>query len=206
MAWRRHPLTLTLRTMAAAVDVKGGYVPGHSDSVAYLMTMMGREVGYSEESMRLLELAAYAHDVGKLRLPDSILLAERPLSIGERELIRQHPIWSASVTQGLEGTEAIVPWVLHHHEHFDGSGYPEGLVGDQIPWASRMLLVADAFQVMTVDRPYQVSRPRSAALEILQQNAGTQFCPTAVELLLSRGHWQAQDQENELASAPIRIG
>src|SRR4051794_32118863 len=155
MPWRRHPLTLTLRSMAGAVDIKGGYVPGHSDSVAYLMSMMGREAGYSPESIRLLELAAFAHDVGKLRLPDAVLLAQRPLTVEEEAMVRQHPVWSAHVAAGLEGAEAIVPWVRHHHEHWDGSGYPDGLSGEAIPWPSRMLLVADAFQVMTTDRPYQ---------------------------------------------------
>lgn len=190
--------------MAGAVDIKGGYVPGHSDSVAYLMSMMGREAGYSPESIRLLELAAFAHDVGKLRLPDAVLLAQRPLSAEEEAMVRQHPIWSAHVTAGLQGAEAIVPWVRHHHEHWNGSGYPDGLSGEEIPWPSRMLLVADAFQVMTTDRPYQVSRTRVQAMQVLDAQAGRQFCPTAVELLLARGLWMPPPGD-ELAEKPIRI-
>jgi len=185
------------------VDFKAGYVPGHSDSVAYLLSMMGREAGYSPEIIGRLELAAYLHDVGKIRLPDTILLAERPLSDEEFDRIKQHPRDSAAVAGGFAELEDVGPWVLHHHEHFDGSGYPDGLRAEEIPWPSRMLLVADAFQVMTTDRPYREARTRREALHILEDKAGSQFCPHAVGLLMARDHWTPADPP--LSAPPTRI-
>lgn len=189
MPWRRSPLVTSLRALAAAVDFKAGYVPGHSDSVAYLMSMMAREAGYGEQIAAQLELAALLHDAGKIRIPDSILLAERPLTPEEFRIIRKHPGWSAELATGYGEADFSFDWILHHHEHFDGSGYPDGLRGDEIPWPSRMLLVADAFQVMTSDRPYQRSRTRREALRILAECTGTQFCPVAVALLDGRTLW-----------------
>ena len=203
MPWRRSPLTVTLRALASAVDFKAGYVPGHSDSVAYLLSMMSREAGYPPDVIARLELAAYLHDLGKIRVPDSILLAQRPLRPDEFELIRRHPRDSAAVAHGFGELEDIAPWVLHHHEHWDGTGYPDGLRGNDIPWPSRMLLVADAFQVMTTDRPYQVARTRRAALGVLNERAGTQFCPAAVGLLIARDLWKPADPP--LSAPPTRI-
>jgi HD-GYP domain-containing protein (c-di-GMP phosphodiesterase class II) len=193
MPWRRSPTAATFRALAQAVDYKAGYVPGHSDGVAYLVGMMAREAGYDEYTTSRLELAALIHDVGKVRIPDSILLAERKLTEEEFAIIKRHPIWSANVAAAFNEMEDIVPWVRHHHEHWDGSGYPDGLKGNEIPWPSRMLLVADAFHVMTTDRPYQRSRTRREALVILSENAHTQFCPAATSLLLSRGVWIPAD-------------
>jgi HD-GYP domain-containing protein (c-di-GMP phosphodiesterase class II) len=200
--WRRSSLVTTLRALAAAVDFKAGYAPGHSDGVAYLIAIMAREAGYDEEITKQLELAALVHDTGKIRLPDNILLAERPLSTQEFTLVQQHPIWSAELAQGFNDLNFAVPWVLHHHEHFDGSGYPSGLAGDDIPWPSRMMLVADAFHVMTTDRPYQRSRTRREAFDILHEQAGRQFCPIAVELLETRCDWIPADPP--LSAPPTR--
>jgi HD-GYP domain-containing protein (c-di-GMP phosphodiesterase class II) len=201
--WRRSPLALTVRAIAVAVDAKAGYVPGHSDGVSYLLGLMAREAGYSEEIAQRLELAAYLHDAGKLRVPDRILLARRRLTADEFAVIRRHPVWSANVARGLEDMEWSVPWIEHHHEHFDGSGYPDGLAGGNIPWPARMMLAADAFHVMTTDRPYQRSRTRREALAVLRENAGQQFCPSAVELLEARSHWQPRD--DPLSGPPRRF-
>lgn len=186
MPWRRSPLAHTVRALAHAVDAKGGYVPGHCEGVAYLIGMMATELGYSAEEVAQLELAAMLHDVGKLHVPDSILLAERRLTEEEFDQIKRHALMGAEIVRQLDGVEYAVDWILHHHERWDGNGYPHGLKGDEIPWASRMLAVADAFHVMTTDRPYQAARTRNAALEVLQTNAGTQFCPVAIELLMTR--------------------
>lgn len=193
MPWRRSPTAATFRALAQAVDYKAGYVPGHSDGVAYLIGMMSREAGYDTFTTGRLELAALIHDVGKLRIPDSILLAERKLTEEEFTLIKHHSVWSANVAAAFDEMEDIIPWVRHHHERWDGGGYPDGLKGEDIPWPSRMILVADAFHVMTTDRPYQRSRTRREALEILQANTYTQFCPTASSLLQSRGKWIPAD-------------
>jgi HD-GYP domain-containing protein (c-di-GMP phosphodiesterase class II) len=203
--WRRPQILTTLRALAAAVDFKAGYTPGHSDGVAYLLAMMGREAGYDHETTLKLELAALLHDTGKLRLPDSILLAERPLRDDEFEIVRMHPVWSSEIAEGFEHLGFTMPWVRHHHEHFDGSGYPARLTSDEIPWPSRMMLVADAFHVMTTDRPYQRARTRAQALDVLHARAGSQFCPAAVALLDARQLWRPPDADDPLSQPPLLV-
>lgn len=203
MPWKRSSLYGTLRALAAAVDLKAGYMPGHSDGVAYLMGMMAREAGYDAQTVDRLELAALLHDLGKLAIPDSILLAERRLTDAEFEVIRQHPRYSAFLVSTLDHMDDLMPWVLHHHEHYDGSGYPDGLEADAIPWPSRMLLVADAFHVITTDRPYQRSRTRRDALAILREQSCHQFCPHAVGLLEARQIWRPSDPP--LARPPVNV-
>lgn len=179
-------MTHAARALAHAVDAKAHYVPSHCEGVAYLLGMMAAEQGYDPEQVRRLELAGLLHDVGKLHIPDRILNAERRITSEEFEIIKTHSRWSAHIVRMLEGLEFLTEWVLHHHEHFDGGGYPYGLKGDEIPWASRQILAADAFHVMTSDRPYQSARTRGAAIEILRAEAGKQFDPAAVDLMLSR--------------------
>lgn len=175
-----------VRSLAAAVDAKGNYFPGHSDGVAYVLRLMTSEAGLSREFVGRMYVAALLHDTGKLMVPDAILNAPRSLTPNEYTTIKTHPVYSGRIAAAIDGCEDIVPWVRHHHEHFDGSGYPDGLAGRQIPYASRMILVADAFHVMTSARPYAKTKTRSDALEILADRAGTQFCPSAVKLLHDR--------------------
>jgi len=175
-----------LRVLAAAVDLKADYFPGHSDGVAYLLRLMGTEAGFDERDINRLFTAALLHDVGKIMLPEAVLAAPRPLSLAEFALMERHVEWSAVVASSSERTVEMAPWVLHHHERWDGKGYPAGLSRHEIPMPSRMLLVADAFHVMTNARPYQPARSRSEALEEIQDKAGTQFCPEAVAMLCNR--------------------
>lgn len=186
--WPLHDRTLGLvRTLSHAVDHKGAYFPGHSEGVAYIVQFVGREYGFDGATLRRLQIAAMLHDVGKLRIPDRILLAPRRLTEDEFEVIRCHSSWSANIARAISGFDDVADWILHHHEHLDGSGYPDGLTGqDGIPWQSRLLLVADAFHVMTAWRPYREAMSRSEALAQLREHAGTQFCPVWVEALVSR--------------------
>lgn len=175
------------RTVARAVDIKASYFPGHSDGVAYLVQLIGREMGYDQITLRRLQAAALLHDTGKLRVPDSILLAPRKLDDKEFAIMRNHPIWSAEVASALSGFHKdIAIWIYHHHEHWDGSGYPDGLVGEATPWQARLLLVADAFYVMTAYRPYQQARSRTEAIMELISHSGTQFDPQFVNVLMDR--------------------
>lgn len=183
MPWRRASVMTTARSIAIAVDTKAGYVPGHSDGVAYLIGLIAREAGYAEPVIRVLYLAALLHDAGKLSVPDSILLSKRSLTIEEYEIIKQHSVRGERIALALEGADQVAPWIRHVHERFDGRGYPDGLAGEEIPWPSRMLAVADAFHVITTDRSYQQPRSRSDAMHILKKCSGTQFDPVAVELL-----------------------
>jgi polar amino acid transport system substrate-binding protein len=175
------------RSIARAVDAKATYFPGHSDGVAYLTQMIGREIGYDDVTLRRLQAAALLHDTGKLRIPDVILLTQRKLTEEEFEVMKCHSIWSSQIAKGLTGFDKdIAIWIRHHHEHWDGSGYPDGLKGEEIPWQSRLMLVADAFYVMTAYRPYQRARTRTEAILELIKYSGTQFDPQFVDVLMDR--------------------
>ena len=166
-----------LRMLAATVDAKGNYFPGHSDAVAYIVTLYASELGITEPLLGMLQGAAMLHDTGKIRVPDSVLLAPRPLTEDEWIVMRSHSVWSAEIAAGIDGIGEIPAWIRHHHEHWDGSGYPDGLKGEEIPWQSRLMLVADAFHVMTSMRPYRSAMSRQGAFAILADNAGGQFDP-----------------------------
>ena len=133
----------------------------------------------------MLRIAAMLHDVGKVTVPDRILCKPGPLSAEELEEIKRHPCTGAELVARVEGLQEIVPWIRHSHEHFDGSGYPDGLAGEAIPQASRILLVADAFDAMTAARPYRQPLSLARAYDELMLGAGTQFDPTCVEALLA---------------------
>lgn len=180
----RHPYVYDI---ARAVDRKGDYFPGHSDSVAFLMRMMAAQAGiHDSRLLDSLQILGMMHDVGKLAIPDSILLKPGRLTPDEWEIMKQHSEYGEFTARAVTGYEHIAPWVRHHHERWDGTGYPDGLKGEDIPWQSRMLLVADAFQVMTTDRVYQRARERGPALQELVRNQGTQFCPIMVGYLVIR--------------------
>lgn len=196
-----------VRSLAMAVDAKGNYFPGHSDGVALVLRLMTSEIEMTRDHVGRLYVAAMLHDVGKVLVPDHILNAPRRLTDEEYRKVQAHPIWSSEIASCIAGCEDVVPWVRHHHEHFDGSGYPDGLSGEEIPFESRMLLVADAFHVMTSQRPYQQTRSRSGAMNVLLANSGTQFCPDAVGLLVARpalaeGYRDASDLAVRLAFDP----
>lgn len=184
------------RLLAQAVDAHGDYFPGHSDGVAYILRLMGSDADLPESQVRKLQVAAELHDIGKLRIPATILSAPRRLTDEEFELMRLHPVYGAEIAEAMgysseEGFDRwpiadVAPWIRHHHERVDGTGYPDGLRGDEIPLESRMILVADAFHVMTSNRPYQRSRTRTEAMEELVRRAGTQFCPRVVAMITLR--------------------
>lgn len=198
MPWTGNRPREFIRLLAQAVDAKGEYFPGHSDGVAYLARMMATEAEFAFNEVRELEICALLHDVGKVMIPDQILRKTSRLNETEFEVMRHHPVWSAEITQRLERVEFAVPVVLSHHEHFDGSGYPRGLKGEEIPFYSRIILVADAFHVMTNDRPYTQAISRIEALKELDRYSGTQFCPQAVQLLRDRdAHHNLQVPKNE---------
>jgi diguanylate cyclase (GGDEF)-like protein len=175
--------------LAEAVDLRMDTSHEHSRAVAGYAVTIAAEMGWEEEQLGLLRLAGMLHDVGKVAVPDEILRKAGPLTAAEYAAIQRHSRIGADIVARVEGLDVIVPWIRHSHEHFDGSGYPDGLSGGQIPLASRILLVADAFDAMTSDRPYRDARSHEAALQELEEHAGSQFDPDCVELLT--GHVRA---------------
>jgi diguanylate cyclase (GGDEF)-like protein len=185
--------------MAQAVDLRMGEL--HSARVAELATMIGGGLGLPEPRLALLRIAAMLHDVGKVSLPDSILRKPDALTDREYTRVKSHPVVGAELIARVEGLDEILPWIRHSHEHYDGSGYPDGLRGEAIPLESRILLVADAFDAMTGGRPYRRPITNREALEELRRAAGTQFDPRCVEALAAELGGAGLERDEESRSA-----
>jgi diguanylate cyclase (GGDEF)-like protein len=166
--------------LARAVDTRMGVPVEHSSRVATYAAGIGEELGWFGKELENLRIAAMLHDVGKVPVSDRILQKPGPLDDDEYEEVKKHPAIGADMVSRVEGVSTIAPWIRHSHENFDGSGYPDGLRGDEIPLASRILLVADAFDAMTSDRPYREALSVDAAMEQLSRNAGKQFDPACI--------------------------
>jgi diguanylate cyclase (GGDEF)-like protein/putative nucleotidyltransferase with HDIG domain len=164
------------------VDARDTYTGYHSQRVAHLAEAVGQELGLDEETRTKLRLAALLHDLGKIAVPDQILQKPDKLTFRELMIIRRHPVAGRDLLAGLD-VAPVDKWILHHHEHWDGSGYPHGLRGEQIPIGSRIILVADAYDAMTSDRAYRPAGDPAAAIAELAAGAGKQFDRTVVEAL-----------------------
>ena len=180
----RHSQELIAAALARAVDAKDVGTRNHCETVGALSAMIGQHLGLAPERVRQLRCAGILHDVGKIGIADSILQKPGALADDEWEIMRTHAAVGHSIVSATELQEEA-RWVLHHHERFDGSGYPLGVAGDEIPLESRIILVADAFEAMTADRPYRPGRAPAEALDELAANAGTQFDPSCVAALCS---------------------
>ncbi|MFE9682843.1 HD-GYP domain-containing protein [Streptomyces sp. NPDC006285] len=171
----------TIRALVQAVDIKDGYTRGHSERVGQASMMIARELGMDDERAEALRFAGILHDVGKLGVPTRLLRKDGPLTPEERRVIELHPEYGHEMVRGIGFLGEARSAILHHHERLDGSGYPYGLKGCQIPEFARVVAVADAFDAMTSTRSYRRARPVPAALEELERCAGAQFDPRMVE-------------------------
>ena len=171
--------------LAHAVDLRMSGHHEHSTAVARYAGAIGERLGFGEERLARLRMAAMLHDVGKVAVPESILRKPGRLTEEEMAVVRTHPAVGAEMIARIEGLQMLVPWIRHCHEHIDGSGYPDGLSGDAIPLESRVLLVADAFDAMTSDRAYRSALSAEAALAELRSCAGRQFDPRCVDELVA---------------------
>ncbi|HXD54486.1 MAG TPA: diguanylate cyclase [Solirubrobacteraceae bacterium] len=170
--------------LARAVDLRMSAEHEHSKAVAEWSVRIASALGWHPEMLGTLRIAAMLHDVGKVTVPDRILGKPGPLSDGEWEIVRGHSMAGAELIARVAGLGMIVPWIRHSHESFDGSGYPDGLAGEAIPQASRIMLVADAFDAMTNARSYRPARSVEQARDELVACAGSQFDPTCVEVMV----------------------
>jgi diguanylate cyclase (GGDEF)-like protein len=171
-------------SLARAVDVRDVYEGSHSERVADLAGRIAQRMGLPKEQVELTRLAASLHDLGKLAVPEEILRKPGPLTDGERLVLERHPQIGYRMLESL-GVTPVAEWVLHHHERWDGTGYPDGLHGEDIPLGARIILVADAFDAMTNDRVYQRKLSVGAALAELDDCSGTQFDPDAVAAIVA---------------------
>jgi diguanylate cyclase (GGDEF)-like protein/putative nucleotidyltransferase with HDIG domain len=175
--------TAAMESLSATVDARDAYTAGHSRRVQQLALAVGRELGLSQAELELLGHAALFHDIGKLGIPDAILLKPGALTDEEWVVMASHAEEGASIINRLGFLSDAVPAIRHHHERFDGGGYPEGLAGEDIPLGARIIHVADAFDSMLTTRVYRPARPAQDALDELHRNAGSQFCPRCVGAL-----------------------
>lgn len=176
-------LFTSLAMIAQAIDIKDPYTARHSRNVAELAVMMGRVMRLPETEVRKIRIGALLHDIGKIGVSGRIIRKPANLEADEATAMRKHPDIGADIMQPIELLAQASDIVRHHHEHYDGTGYPDGLVGGRIPMGSRIILVADAFNAMTTDRPYRRGRSTGEAVRILKDHSGRQFDPTVVRAL-----------------------
>jgi hypothetical protein len=173
-----------VRAMVNTIDAKDSYTCGHSDRVATIARILALQLGLDGAEAQRIYLAGLLHDIGKIGVPDSILLKAGKLTDPEFEQIKRHPVIGYNVLRELRQISYVLPGVLHHHESVNGMGYPAGLRGEQIPLVARILAVADAFDAMTSDRPYRPGMAFGKAYEILRNRAGIQWDSRVVDALL----------------------
>ena len=174
----------TIRSLAEAIDAKDPSTRGHSDWVSKYALMIGRQMGLTNGALDELKYAGYLHDVGKIGIPDEILGKSSQLSADEWKLMKKHPIVSARILEPVPISGTIKAAIRHHHERFDGKGYPYGLAGESIPLAARILSVADSYEAMTSNRPYRQALTDEQAISELVRCCGTQFDPVVVDSFL----------------------
>ncbi len=174
----------TIRSLAAAVDAKDPYTRGHSERVAALSVEIGREMGFSGDDLKTLQYGGILHDIGKIGIPDAILLKRGTLTPEEMAHIRDHPAIGADIVGGVAFLKDALPCVLSHHERWDGTGYPHGVAGAEIPLFARIVNIADTWDACTSHRPYQEPIPTDVVVAILEGLRGAQTDPAVHDALL----------------------
>jgi len=174
----------SVKVLAEAIDAKDPYTRGHSDRVTRMSMKIAFQLGFAEERMESLEYGALLHDIGKIGIKDEILQKPDVLSSEEFQSIREHPLIGVKIVEGIEFFKDKIPMIRHHHEHFDGSGYPDGLAGEAIPLEARIIAIPDAFDAMTSVRPHRGNMPLQDVIEEMEKCKGTQFDPHILEIFL----------------------
>jgi len=174
-----------IKALAATVDAKDHYTLGHSQKVSQYSVIVAEEMGLPERDLETIKYAALLHDIGKIALPDDIIKKPSKLSDHEFEIVQKHPIIGAKIIKEIEALAAMVPIVLHHHERYDGKGYPDGLKGEDIPVGARIVHVTDAYDTMVSARAYRDMLPPELAISELRKNAGAQFDPKIVDIFIT---------------------
>lgn len=185
-----------VHALAAALDARDPNTRDHADRVCHLAEAIARELGWTQDQMPELWLGCVLHDIGKIAVPDTVLQKPGPLTADEFELMKEHTVRGVQMIEDIPNLQPAIPYILFHHENYDGTGYPHGLQGTDIPIQARLLSVVDTFDAITSDRPYRKGRSAAVALAEIQACSGTQFDPEVVEAFLrawTRGRITAQE-------------
>jgi HD-GYP domain-containing protein (c-di-GMP phosphodiesterase class II) len=173
----------TISALSRSMEAKDNYTGGHTERVSDIALGLAKRLGYSGADLDAIEIGALMHDIGKIGIPESILQKPGPLDNDEWIVMKRHPVISELILSEIDLSPIVCQIARSSHERIDGAGYPDGLAGDEIPLPARIVLVADAFDALTTDRPYRRARRPRAAIEEIVANKGTQFCPNVVEAL-----------------------
>ena len=174
----------SVKVLAEAIDAKDPDTRGHSDRVRQMSLRIANSVGFTEERLEILEYGALLHDIGKIGIKDEILRKPGTLSGEEYQTIREHPLIGVKIVEGIEFFKDKIPMIRHHHEQYDGKGYPDGLAGEAIPLEARIIAVPDAFDAMASLRPHQKARALRDILLEMEQYKGKQFDPRILDIFL----------------------
>lgn len=174
-----------LDALVTAIDNKDHYTRRHSEDVTHWATLMGRELDFEEEIQRAVRISGLLHDVGKIAVPDSVLRKPGRLNDDEFNIMQQHPVFGALIVKDVPNLEAVLGGIRHHHERYDGKGYPDKLKGETIPMLGRLLAVPDCFSAMTTERPYRKALTWQESINEIQRGKGTQFDPVMADAFLA---------------------
>ena len=180
----RNLMLASITSLIEALEARDQYTRGHSETVAEIVVGMAKEMSFSSLDIENINIAGKLHDLGKIGVPDRILLKPGPLSKEEYLLIKKHPVIGATILEPITTLESILPAVLGHHERIDGKGYPKGLKNSNIPLWARIIAVADTYHALISDRPYRKSLSQENVLEIIKDVRSTQLCPECVDVFL----------------------
>jgi HD-GYP domain-containing protein (c-di-GMP phosphodiesterase class II) len=172
--------------LAEAIEAKDPYTKGHCGRVAGYSLVLAREAGYPVDGLETLEFGAFLHDIGKIGIKDAVLLKPGPLDDAEWIHMREHPVKGYEIASKIEMLKPIMSAVRNHHERWDGSGYPDKMVAEDIPIAARIVAIADAFDAMATDRPYKQALPLEECEAVLRKTAGKMYDPELIEVFVSR--------------------
>jgi len=172
------------RSIAQTIELKDPYTRGHCDRVAEYAVRLAQTLGLSESAIRDIKFGSWLHDCGKIGVPEAILNFEGGLQIDQFELVKQHPLWGSEVARQARMSQTVINIILHHHERFDGKGYPAGLKGEEIPLEARIVAISDVLDALFSDRPYRKAYAGPRVVDIMGEMTGTFFDPVLMKLFI----------------------
>ncbi|PKN04727.1 MAG: hypothetical protein CVU74_05410, partial [Deltaproteobacteria bacterium HGW-Deltaproteobacteria-9] len=179
---RENILIGILIALTRTIDAKSPWTAGHSERVTRFTEAIGRGLCLNDDQMRVLSISAILHDIGKIAVPEQILDKPAKLTAEEFDIVRKHPHAGADIISSIPSYDAILTGIMYHHERWDGTGYPEGLQGEDIPLFARIICVADVYDALTADRPYRKAWSSNQTMQFLEEEKGKMFDPELVDV------------------------